>query len=57
MQQWSFQDMYVVALINQGPSFYNAFLIPSYEVSEAFNLHLNLARTCCLKKDVRQFIF
>lgn len=57
MQQWSFQGMYVVVLINQGPSFYNAFLIPSYEVSEAFNLHLNLARTCCLKKDVRQFIF
>lgn len=53
-----FPDMYVVVLINQGPNFYNAFLIPSYEVlSDAFNLHLNLARTCCLKKDVRQFIF
>lgn len=40
MQQWNFQEMYVMVLINQGPSFYNAFLIPSFEVSPMLLIYI-----------------
>lgn len=41
----------MVVLINQGPSHSQLGILP-----DAFNLNLNLARTCGLKEDVRQLI-